>query len=109
MANPKQVSNDFGIKLVSEDVVPEPPRETDRNADLWKAVKVILTGNPGTWAEVKTYVGNVNAAGAKASQINNGKSKSFPSTHWEARSRKDETQSVLFLKFSEPVAETPAE
>jgi hypothetical protein len=105
----QQVTNDFGIMLVDESAVPEAPREKDNNADLWKVVKVILTKNADQWAEVKKYVGNVNAAGQKASQINSGKSKSFPASNWQARSRKDETQSVLFLKYSATPTAEPSE
>jgi hypothetical protein len=93
-----QVSNEFGITFVPEEDVPEAPRQNDRNPALWKAILIILRQNPGQWAQVREF-DKAGAAGAHASQINNGKKKAFPSKEWEARYTKSDNSSVLFMRY----------
>lgn len=105
----KQFTNDYGITLVDEKDVPPPPRQNDRNPELWKAVTLILQNNPNTWAVVKEY-DKAGSAGAKAANINGDKNKSFPAKDWEARYTKTDDSSVLFMRYvGPPVSEKPAD
>lgn len=92
-------SNEFGIVFVDEADVPEAPRKNDRNPALWKAITVILRQNPGQWAQVREF-DKPGSAQQYVSQINNGNRKDFPASEWEARYKKTEKSSVLFLKYT---------
>lgn len=81
MAKVSTPKNDYGISFGEP---PAPPRKNERNDDLWKAVFDLLTDNPGKWAKVKTW-DNPTTASTYASNVNNGKNKTFPNQYFEAR------------------------
>jgi hypothetical protein len=92
--------NMFGIEFVSENEVPDAPRQNKRDDALWSGAAELLKANPGQFARVKTY-DNATGAPTKASAINGGRNKKFPASQWEARYTKDHDKdtSVLFLMF----------
>lgn len=108
----EQVTNEFGIKFIPDEEVPEASRQNNRNPGLWKAILTILKSHPNQWAQVQEFEKST-TAGAKASQINNDKNKTFPAAEWEARSTKTENSSVLFMRYvgsdTGPVSDAEAE
>lgn len=92
--------NMFGIEFVSDEQVPDAPRQNNRDDALWTGAAELLKANPGQFARVKTY-DNATGAPTKASAINGGRNKKFPNAQWEARYTKDikADTSVLFLMY----------
>lgn len=92
------VSLPFGVEIVAEDAIPEAPRKNDRDDDRWSFVRDLLNGQPGQWFKVKEYDTST-SAGIKASAVNGGKNKTFPSDSFEARYTRDKEKntSALYL------------
>lgn len=91
------MAND-GIQFVSDDEVPEPPRETNRYTEVYLEAEKVLAKRPLKWAKVvesdsPTY------APAKASAINGDRVKQFPAANWQARASRGESGSMLFMRY----------
>jgi hypothetical protein len=85
-------------EVVFLDEAPPEARTYNRDDDYWQKIKHLLEMAPNKWAKVKVFENNA-SAGQRASAINRGKNKMFPSDCFEARYSKDESSSTLFLVF----------
>jgi hypothetical protein len=102
-------TSQFGFEFIDETEVPDAPQKRDVDKERWEAVKMILEDKPGQWLKAKEYE-TAQGAQTKASQINNGSTKIFPSEKgWEARVKvtkkadpkeDDKGNSVLYLRYN---------
>jgi len=96
-----KMAREMGIIVVPVENVPPAPRQNDRDDARWDFLTTYMPKNQvGEWLKVKEFA-KAGSAGIAASNINNGKNKKFPESHYEARYEKnsENNTSVLYLRY----------